>query len=174
MQMERVAKHLESEPLAAIYASPLRRATESASIIASLHACGVEQNAGLREINFGDFEGLTYDEIAARHPELYRQWMDTPTEIQFPNGENFSEMRARVLCAFESIRRSREGQTIAIVTHSGVIRIVISWALQMPNDCIFRIAQDYGAMNMLGFVDGIATVQSMNVTWPTADAEADK
>ena len=56
----------------------------------------------LREIDFEDFEGLPYDEIATRYPDLYRQWMETPTEVRFPNGESFREMRIRVL---RSVRR---------------------------------------------------------------------
>lgn len=64
LQLERVAAHLRGEPLAAIYASPRQRATESASILGSHHACGIEILEGMREIDFGDFEGLSYDEIA--------------------------------------------------------------------------------------------------------------
>lgn len=163
-QMERVAKHLEPEPLTAIYASPLHRATESARILASHHPCGYGEDTGLCEVNFGDFEGLAYDEIAASHPEIYRQWMDAPTEVQFPNGEGFAEMRLRVLQAFEAILRHREGQTVAIVTHGGVIRILIASALQMPDQYLFRLAQDYAAMNLLTWVDGVPTVQSMNLS----------
>ncbi len=54
----------------------------------------------LKEIDFGDFEGLTYDEIAGRYPDLYRQWMESPTEVQFPNGECFDDMRIRVFDGF--------------------------------------------------------------------------
>jgi alpha-ribazole phosphatase/probable phosphoglycerate mutase len=116
----------------------------------------------LREIDFGDFEGLAYDEIAARYPDLYRQWMETPTEIQFPNGESFSAMRSRVLRSFDTIQREREGQTVAIVSHGGVNRILLARALQMPDNCIFRLAQDYAAINLLELVDGLPSVGLLN------------
>jgi len=161
-QMERVAGRLKAERLAAIYTSPRRRAAESAGIIASLQTCGLEEDASLREIDFGDFEGLTYDEIATRYPALYRQWMETPTLVQFPHGENFAAMRLRVLRTFETILRSREGQTVAIVTHGGVIRILIAWALEMPEHCLFRLGQDYAAINLLLSVDGVPAVQLLN------------
>ena len=161
--MERVAKRLTTENLNAIYASPRRRATEGAGIIAAFHTCDYEEDAGLRELSFGDFEGMTYDEIATRYPELYRRWMEAPTEVQFPNGERFAEMRLRVLQAFGAITRRREGQTIAIVSHGGVIRTLIAWALQVPDPCLFRLAQDYAAMNLLTLDDGIPMVCSMNV-----------
>jgi broad specificity phosphatase PhoE len=85
---------------------------ESARILASFHSCGCREDAGLCEIDFGDFEGLTCDEIAERYPVLYRQWMESPTEVQFPNGESFVLMR-RVLPAFEAIREGHEGRTVA-------------------------------------------------------------
>jgi alpha-ribazole phosphatase len=164
VQMERTAKCLRSEHFDAIYASPRVRTTESARAVALFHECGVQEDARLREIDFGDFEGLTYDEIAARYPELYRQWMEAPTEVQFPNGESFAAMRARVLASFDAIRERHEGRTVAIVTHGGVIRIVLSWALQMPDGCLFRLAQDYAAMNLLVLVDGVPIVQKMNAS----------
>ena len=161
-QMTQVAEFLKTEPVAAIYTSPRSRALESARILAADRACPFEVVADLCEIDFGDFEGLPYDEIAARYPNLYRQWMETPTEVRFPNGESFSEMRVRILRAFQAIQFEREGQTIAIVSHGGVNRILIAWALQMPDNCLFRMAQDYAAINLLALEDGLPSVRLLN------------
>jgi alpha-ribazole phosphatase len=161
-QMERVAIRLQAEPLTAIYSSPRLRTIESARVLASFHQCGYVEDDDLREIDFGDFEGRTYDEIAASNPRLYRQWMDTPTKVQFPNGESFAQMRPRVLKAFQRILKSREGQSVAIVTHGGAIRILLAWVLQMPDECIFRLGQDYAAMNLVTWANGIPQVRSMN------------
>jgi alpha-ribazole phosphatase len=159
-QMARVAEELKAEPVTAIYTSPLSRALESARIVAG--GLPVEVIADLREIEFGDFEGLAYDEIAARYPDLYRQWMERPTEVRFPNGETFSEMRVRVLRAFDAIRRERAGQTVAIVSHGGVNRILIAWALEMAERCLFRLAQDYGALNLLVLMGEFPCVELVN------------
>jgi alpha-ribazole phosphatase len=161
VQMAQVAEYLKLEPIAAIYTSPRSRAFESARILA-VPSIPIEVVADLREIDFGDFEGLPYDEIAARHPDLYRQWMETPTEVRFPNGESFPEMRVRVLRAFEGIQRERDGQTVAMVSHGGVNRILIAWALKTPDNCLFRLAQDYAAINLLALVDEIPSVQLLN------------
>jgi alpha-ribazole phosphatase len=161
-QMVRVAEYLKGESIAAIYSSPLSRALEGSRILAAAASCPVEVLPDLREIDFGGFEGLPYDEIAARYPDLYRQWMETPTEIRFPNGESFSQMRTRVLRAFDTIERERKGQTVAIVSHGGVNRILIAWALQTPDNCLFRIAQDYGAINLLALIDGMPSVHLLN------------
>jgi alpha-ribazole phosphatase len=152
-QMQQVAGYLKAESIAAIYASPRSRALQSADVLASAQSCPIEVVNDLREIDFGDFEGLAYDEIASRYPDLYRQWMEKPTQIRFPNGESFPEMRARVLSAFDAIQRQRKGQTVAIVSHGGVNRILLAWALQIPDACLFRLAQDYAAINLLSLIE---------------------
>ncbi len=161
-QMAQVAEYLKTEPVAAIYTSSRSRALESARILCAVAACSIEVVEDLREIAFGEFEGLPYDEIAARYPDIYRQWMETPTEVRFPNGESFSEMRGRILRAFDAIQREREGQTVAIVSHGGVNRILIAWTLQVADNCLFRLAQDYAAINLLELVDGLPSVQLLN------------
>jgi alpha-ribazole phosphatase len=161
-QMQQVAEYLKPKSIAAVYASPRSRAQESAEVLAAAQSCPTEIIDDLREIDFGDFEGLAYDEIATRYADLYRQWMEKPTEVRFPNGESFPEMRTRVLKAFEAIRSAREGQTVAIVSHGGVNRILLAWALQMPDASLFRIAQDYGAINLLVFPEGVPQVQLLN------------
>ena len=162
-QMEHVAEYLRSEPIACIYSSPRSRAQQGARTLAFSVSQPVEIIEDLREIEFGDFEGLSYDEIAVRYPDLYRKWMERPTEVLFPNGESFPEMRNRVLKAFEDIRRKHDGQTIAIVSHGGVNRILLAGALQIPDTCIFRLAQDYAAINLLAFMHGLPVVQLLNV-----------
>jgi alpha-ribazole phosphatase len=161
-QMERVREYLQAEPLAAIYSSPLRRALESAEILATGRQIPRESAANLSEIDFGEFEGMTYHEIAARYPELYRSWMKTPTEVRFPGGECFGDLRSRSLAAIQSIQTRHEGHTAAVVTHGGVIRAIIAWALQMPDSCVFRLAQDYGAINRLSITDGVPLVEVLN------------
>jgi broad specificity phosphatase PhoE len=71
-------------------------------------------------------------------------------------------MRVRILRAFDAIQRERQGQTVAIVSHGGVNRILIARALQMPDDTLFRLAQDYAAINLLAFIDGLPSLQLLN------------
>ncbi len=157
-QIAGVAEYLKTEPIAAIYSSPRSRAVESAELLAR----AVEVIPDLAEINFGDFEGLTYDEIALRYPNVYQEWMNTPTRVQFPNGESFTQMRDRVVNAFQALLAAHQEQTIAIVSHGGVNRIIIAWALQMPDAAIFRLAQPYAAVSLLEFVEGIPSVRHLN------------
>jgi len=160
--MAEVAQYLKPEAVSAIYTSLSSRALDSAGILAAVQSCPLEVVKDLREIDFGDFEGLSYDEIAVRYPDLYRQWMEKPTEVQFPNGESFSETRDRILKVFDAIQSERRGQTVAIVSHGGVNRVLIARALQMPDSALFRLAQDYAAMNLLTITDGLPTLQLLN------------
>lgn len=151
-QLEHVARRLASEPLAAIYASPRQRTRVSAEIVAASHSCGVQIERDLREIDFGDFEGQSYDDIARRYPELYRRWMEQPTEVEFPNGESFALMRSRVTKAVATLLGRHAGQSIALITHGGAIRITLAEALSIPPANIFRIAQRHAAVNLIQFL----------------------
>jgi len=165
-QMEAVASKLSGEPFAAIYASPRLRCQQSAEILAKKLAaaryCPVEAIAELAEINFGEFEGRSYDEIAIRYPELYRQWMEHPTETQFPGGESFSSMRTRVIEAAAALRARHTGECAALVSHGGVIRILLAEALVIPSSNIFRMAQGYAAMNLISYFERYPVVELLN------------
>jgi alpha-ribazole phosphatase/probable phosphoglycerate mutase len=161
-QAARLAERLIAEPFAALCSSPRRRAIETAEAIAAPHGLGVAVVPEFRELDFGDFEGRTYDDIAAAHPELYRQWMEAPTRVQFPHGESFARMRERVLGAYHALLAPHDGQTIGIVAHGGVVRIVLAGALGLPDANLFRIAQRYGALNHICYLDGYPSVELMN------------
>jgi alpha-ribazole phosphatase len=161
-QAASLAERLASEPLAAIYSSPRRRAIETAGAIATRHRLDVVTVPDFRELDFGDFEGRTYDDIAATHPDLYRQWMETPTEVRFPNGESFAQMRVRVLEAYRGLLARHHDQTVGIVAHGGVIRIILADALGLPEANIFRISQRYGALNLIRYFDNYPSVELVN------------
>jgi broad specificity phosphatase PhoE len=113
---------------------------------------------------FGDFEGRTYDDIAATHSKLYRQWMETPAEVRFPNGENFAQMRVRVLDAYRRLLARRHDQTVGIIAHGGVIRIILADALGIPDANIFRVAQRYAALNLIRYFDGYPSIELVNAS----------
>ncbi len=164
-QADAIARTLMNEPLAAIYTSPRQRCTDTARILAAARNCTVEIVDALRELNFGAFEGRSYDDIAALYPDLYRQWMERPTETQFPEGESFRQMSDRVLAIARELRARHCGDSIdsiALVTHGGPIRIILADALGMPPANIFRIAQRYGAINRIRYSRETLTVEMLN------------
>jgi alpha-ribazole phosphatase len=116
----------------------------------------------LREIDFGDFEGRLYDEIATSHPEIYRRWMETPTLVEFPGGESYTVLRLRVLAALESIRARHTDETAAIVSHGGVVRAILADCLQMRDEAIFRLAQGYGLVSIVEWLESTPLVSLLN------------
>jgi len=161
-QIVRVAEHLSEAHLSAIYCSPRLRAKESARVIATRYSLPVTILEAFSEINFGSFEGLSYEEIERRYPSLYQQWMACPTEVEFPNGESFLAMRRRVCDAAQSLRRLHCGESIAIVSHGGVNRILLASALGMPSAHIFRLAQRYAAINKIVYIEDQPVVEIVN------------
>jgi alpha-ribazole phosphatase len=162
LQAKEVAQRLAHEPLATVYSSPLNRALETARIVAGPHRLPVEVVSGLVEIDFGDFEGLTYEDIQSRYPAEFRSWMERPTETQFPNGESFAAMRRRVLSAVDILKNRHCRQSIAIVSHSGVARILLAEALAVSSHEIFRLGQRYSAINRIDYFGHGAVVELMN------------
>jgi alpha-ribazole phosphatase len=161
-QAHAIAAALADERFSAIYTSPRRRCTETARILRGACPCPVQEVDALREMDFGSFEGRSYDEIAALYPDLYRQWMLHPTQVQFPGGENFSQMSTRVLEATGRLVERHQGESIAFLTHGGVIRIILADVLGMPSKNIFRIGQRYGALNLIRYAEGFPIVELIN------------
>jgi alpha-ribazole phosphatase len=160
-QAAAIAETLRDARLDAIFASPMRRAIDTAAPLAEAHGLTVVAHEGLRELDFGALEGLTFDEIARERPELYESWMTDPTETRFPDGESFGELRERALAAAADIRSGHEHA--AIVAHGGVTRAILADALQMRERDIFRLDQPYGAISVVDWVDETAVVRALNL-----------
>ena len=139
----------------ALWTSPRLRARQTAAPFVA--ASRVDDD--LRELDFGELEGRTYDEIAASEPELYRTWMETPTRVHFPGGESWADLKIRVLRSLDRIEL--EGDAV-IVTHGGVIRAALSEWLSIPDEAIFRIDLGYGGITVAERVAGMPIVRMVN------------
>ena len=153
---------IDNECLSGFYSSPSRRAIESTALRSIETPAVIDER--LREIDFGAFEGLTYDEIATRYPQTYAQWMTRPTDVVFPDGESFAMMSARVREALEQIRRKHSGETVVTVSHGGVNRVALAQALDLDPRRIFRLAQAYACVNVIDYAGGESVVLVMNAT----------
>ena len=148
--------------LAAVYCSGLKRATDSAVIIAGLQGLKPLAVADLGERSFGLWEGLTFSEIEKRHPEGFAAWLANPLGYSPEGGENALQVKARALRAIESLVARHPNSSIAVVAHGGVNRLILAHLLGMPPENFFRIEQDYGAVNIMEFWDGYPVVKLMN------------
>lgn len=160
-QMRHTRRRLAGAPIAAFYSSPARRAVESARILASNRG-SVSTCDGLREIDFGHFEGLAYSEIAERFPRLYEQWMSAPTTVTFPGGEPFEDMVSRVRAALDAIRAAHPSQVVAAVSHGGVNRIALGSALGLDLSRMFVIDQGYASISVIDYFGTAPLVRLVN------------
>jgi alpha-ribazole phosphatase len=156
-----IADALHEVRLDAVFASPLRRALDTAAPLAHARELEPIVHEGLREVSFGLVEGATYEEIARERPELFASWMNDPTGTRFPQGESFPDLRKRALAAAAEIRSEHE--STAIVAHGGVTRTILADALEVPDHAIFRLDQPYGAVSIVDWIDGSAVVRGVNV-----------
>jgi alpha-ribazole phosphatase len=160
-QMQHTRRGLRGAPISAIYSSPRRRALESARMLtAGRRVVAVDDRLG--EMDFGDFEGLTYDDIATRFPDTYEEWMTRPTQVAFPGGETFDAMVARVHDVLEDVRRTHAGDTVVLVSHGGVNRIALAAALDLQPCRIFRLDQAYACLNVIDYFGDEPLVRLMN------------
>ena len=95
MQAEKLAESLKSEPIERIVSSPLRRAYETARAISKFHGAMIESDHDLQEMNHGDFENLTIQELRDKHISILRQWEMDPASVVMPNGESLHDLQRR-------------------------------------------------------------------------------
>ena len=163
-QAEALARALADHPLAAVYASPLARALDTARPVAAAQGLEPAVLEALAELDFGEVEGLRYDEIEAARPELFRAWMDEPARVRFPGGEGLADLRARVLPAVEQIRARHERETVAVVAHGGVVRVVLAEALGLDDGALFRLDLSEGGVSVVDWLDGVPLLRLANAT----------
>ena len=148
--------------LDAVYCSDLKRAIKSAELIAEPHSINPIIVPSLRERNFGIWEGMSFDEIKEKYPEKFDAWAGNPLKFSPMGGESTLEVKSRVMKALDEIIRNHNGKHFAIVAHGGVNRIILSHWLGIPLENIFRIEQDYGALNIVEFWDRYPVVKLIN------------
>jgi broad specificity phosphatase PhoE len=160
---EQLAAALADLPIAAVYTSTLQRALDTARPIAALHALEPVELDDLREIDFGEVEGVVFDDFPA---ELQRGLLEAPLEVRFPGGETYAELRERVTKALAGIVAAHPDATVAIVSHAGAIRAALATWLGIADQAFFRIDQRLGAVNVIDWIDGVPLARLINGTIP--------
>lgn len=146
-QATALALMLAGTPASVICSSDLCRARDTAAAIAARHDLTATCTPALRELNFGDWSGLTYAAIAARDPDRLRAWVADPTTNAPPNGETLAELVARVRLALPS-----DADAI-VVTHGGPLRALLAlwtgrpfWEFDTPTGCCVTVELERGRL----------------------------
>lgn len=161
-QLEKAAEILADERIDEIYCSDLYRARVGAEAIAKKRDIDPVLISQLREMNFGDFDGMRVKEVMEKHDDVLREWRKDIVHKRLPGGESFKDLEERVLKGLDTILDGSEGKNIAVVAHGGVNRIILTQALAMETSQAFRIEQDYGCLNVIDYYPDWTVVKLLN------------
>jgi len=153
-QVRRLAERLSGEQIFAVYASPLGRTIETASILALPHRLPVQPVDGLREISHGRWEQMTRQEVELQFPEETKEWDRDPYTFAPVGGESGLAVTARALPALLDIIRTHVGHRILVVSHKATIRLLLSSLLGFdPRRYRDNLDQNPAALNIVDFHD---------------------
>jgi probable phosphoglycerate mutase len=162
-QAAQLAQALRDEPIAACYASDLRRARSTAQAVADVVGHTVGTHAGLRERCFGQFEGQTWVELEAAWPVETQAWRKRLPDFAPPGGESLLQLQARVVAAVDELAARHPGEQVLMVAHGGVLDILYraatrlglqaprSW--ELPNTAINRLLWTPEGLSLVGWAD---------------------
>ena len=155
---------LKNIPFKAIYSSTLDRSNETAKIIAGPHNLDVTKVDGLKERDYGDWENLTFTDIKEKYSDIYEEWLKDPGLAKIPKAESLKDLQARGVKAIESIVKKHKGETIAVIGHGGINRVILFHYMNLDLDNFWRIKQDNCSINIIEF-NRIPIVLLLNSTW---------
>jgi broad specificity phosphatase PhoE len=149
-QAQQLAISLKAEPIAAIYSSPLKRALATAEPIASSHRLEVQLDEGLIEMDIGEMEGLTFQQVGERYPNFLQAWLGGQAAYEaMPGGERLLDVQERAWQAIERIRQRQENGTVAAVTHNFVIITLLCRVLGLELTDFRRLRHSLAAKSVL-------------------------
>lgn len=161
-QAKRLRDRLAAQKIDAVYTSDLCRASRTAGIIASRHRLEVVVCTELHEINFGQIEGLTFPEISQLHPELARAWPTRSLTFKFPGGESIADLDSRVSKFLDRLEKHTTEETVLIVAHSGVLRLLICHLLGIETWHWRQIRTDLASLSILETYPRAAILTRLN------------
>lgn len=155
-QAARLAERLAADPIAAVYASTLSRALETARIVARPHGLAPVEEDGLREISHGRWEGLSRQEVEERFADEYASWEADPFTFAPVGGESGIAVLARALPVVRRIVAAHEGRTVLVVSHKATLRLLLSSLLGVdPRGYRDRLDQSPACLNVVDFRDPV-------------------
>ena len=148
-QARSLSSRLAGMPIASVYTSPLKRAHNTALILAKPHKLDLKVLDDLIEIRLGDWQGLHMDEIKRRWPELWRQSRIDPSELTMPNGESYRQVTTRAVRALKMVVGANRGKQAAIVTHEVIIKVLVAHVLGVSNSIYRGLAVDNASLSLI-------------------------
>jgi broad specificity phosphatase PhoE len=161
-QLKALVAKLSRFRFQAVFASDLERALETAREAVKRRDLKLQIRPNLREMHFGPWQGLSWNEIAKRDPRLARLWMKHFPSQPIPGAERFARFKNRIRTELKRIVEANRRGSVLVVTHAGVIRVALADALGMKDKYLFRLAQDPCAVNVVDYFPDGVTVRCVN------------
>jgi len=159
-QARRLLKRLIKEKIHKVYSSDMKRTVQFAKIV--FKDLPVEELLDLREMNFGIFEGLTYQDIMEKYPRVYGEWLGSPLDIIITQGEGLKILARRVRKALRRILSQNSNKTVAVFTHGGPIRVILCDILRLDLKEIWQIEIGLASISIIEFVKVKGKIHLLN------------
>ena len=162
-QARLLTAHFPFDVVKAIYSSDLKRAITTAEVIANRFNLDIIPVPEFREVNFGDWEGKEFEELAQTDPTEFKKFFLQPDMLLIKNAETFAEVQNRAMTTLKKIAHDLEkNDQIVIVSHGAVIRTILAAILDMPLRKIWAIHQHNTAVNIIRVDDGSYSIELIN------------
>jgi alpha-ribazole phosphatase len=148
-QAEQLRDRLAMEHVDAIYSSELKRAADTAGIIATRHNLKITTCPELREVDFGRLEGLEFNEIHSQFPDVEQMWITRNPALVYPDGESLLDFERRVSQFDARLKNHRAEETVLIVAHAGILRTLICRLLELEMKNRWNIKVDLASLSII-------------------------
>lgn len=145
-----------------IITSPLKRAQQTANILAEYNHFSVRVEEGLIDINYGDWQGLSPEEANERFPELYSLWLNEPQTLRFPHGEGLNDVCQRATQVIKQLINESNNTTLVMVSHKVVCKVLMCYFMGLELNNFWRVEQDVCALNHIEVEGSLFRVRLVN------------
>jgi len=152
-QAELLGEYLSELKIEAVYSSPLKRALNTAHAIARHHNLEVQITNGLNDLDFGQWQGLSRQEVRDKYQEVYAEWLNHPERVRLPGGETLSEVRARAVKVADEVIAKHTGMVV-LVSHRVVNKVLICALLGLDDSHFWNIRLDTCGITTFTYENG--------------------
>jgi probable phosphoglycerate mutase len=163
-QAELAGEYFKAMVIQGVYSSPISRAWQTAEKISRFQNLSVQPLEGIIDMSFGNWEGHALQEIERIDPETYRQWREEPHLARLLGGDTLDDVRKRAMASLKEVIEKHPGETLVLVSHRVVNKVLICGILGIDNSHFWQIAQDTAAINLIQYKRGRYVLSFMNET----------
>ena len=163
-QIDKITNYLKDFDIDKIYTTTSSRTKDTVKKLSELKSIEIIEKESLKEISFGDFKGLTFDEIKDKYPKEYQDMIEKGYEYKYPNGESLIDSYNRVCIELDNIISNNDDRTILICSHGGTIRNIITYLISNSYKYHWNFKIDNGSVTILEVQDGFTVITAMNNT----------